>query len=197
MVAEKPKVAGSLAEKEIDKAAAQFDKFDENVKSLTLDRMNAEAKKPDTDPIAPIAQVDLQKNNDIYLKPRRSIGSREKFNERFRKEYEFMSEYVNFKAFNNEIVGEAIEFWTKPFPGMPAQEWVVPVSKPVWAPRFVAEKLKRSTYHRLVMDETKKVSDDGRVAEYGQMEVDTTIQRLDALPVSKQRSIFMGANSFT
>jgi hypothetical protein len=196
MSLEKPKVVGSLAEKELDKAATQFEKFDENIKSLTLDRMNAEAKPAEREKFAPIAQVDLAKSKDIYIKPRRSIGSIEKFNEKFRNDYNFQSEYVHFKAYNNEIVGEAIEFWTKPFPGMPAQEWVIPVNKPVWAPRFVAEKIKRSSYHRLVMDESKKVSDDGMTAQYGQMAVDTTIQRLDALPVSTQRSIFMGANSF-
>ncbi len=31
---------------------------------------------------------------------------------------------------------------------------------------------------------------------YGALTVDTTIQRLDATPVSKRRSVFMGANSF-
>ena len=31
---------------------------------------------------------------------------------------------------------------------------------------------------------------------YGSMAVDTTIQRLDALPVSTNKSIFMGASSF-
>lgn len=196
MVAEKPKVAGSLAEKELDKAATQFEKFDENIKSLTLDRMNAEAKPAEREKVAPIAQIDLAKSNDIYIKPRRSIGSREKFNEKFRNDYNFQSQYVKFKAYNNEIVGETIELWTKPFPGMPAQEWAIPVNKVVQAPRFVAEKIKRSSYHRLIMDESKKVSEDGLSAQYGQMAVDTTIQRLDALPVSTQRSIFMGANSF-
>jgi len=31
---------------------------------------------------------------------------------------------------------------------------------------------------------------------YGSMAVDTTIQRLDALPATKTKSIFMGAHSF-
>lgn len=199
MVAERPKAHSSLAEKELDKAEAQLDAQEEQIKSLTLDRMNEKAKKPDTDPNSQISQAELIKKNDIYLKPRRSIASREKFNEKFRSEYEFQSEYVNFEARNNEIIGESIELWTKPFPGMPAQEWVVPCNKAVWGPRFLAEKIKRSSYHRLIMEESGPVvGSDSRlgVTYQGQMIVDTTIQRLDALPVSSKRSIFMGVNSF-
>lgn len=196
---EKPKASSSLAEKELDKAEAQFNAQEEQIKSLTLDRMNEMAKKPDIDPNSQISQADLMKKNDVYLKPRRSIGSKEKFNEKFRADYNFQSEYVNFEARNNEIIGEAIEFWTKPFPGMPAQEWVVPCNKAVWAPRFVAEKIRKSSYHRLIMEESGPVvGQDSRLgATYqGQMIADTVIQRLDALPVSNRRSIFMGANRF-
>jgi hypothetical protein len=198
MSAEKPKVAGSLAEKELDKAEAQFNAQEEQIKSLTLDRMKETAKPANSDPNSQLVMKDSMKN-DTYLKPRRSIGSREKFNEKFRDEYNFLSEYVNFEARNNEIIGEAIEFWTKPFPGMPAQEWVVPCNKAVWAPRFVAEKIKKSSYHRLIMEESGPVvGQDPRLgAQYqGQMIADSVIQRLDALPVSNRKSIFMGANSF-
>ena len=161
--------------------------------------MKETAKQPDVDQNSQISQASLMKKNDTYLKPRRSIGSREKFNEKFRPEYNFQSEYVNFEARNNEIIGEAIEFWTKPFPGMPAQEWVVPCNKAVWAPRFVAEKIKRSSYHRLVMTENNGVTSTGlggNVEFQGQMVADTVVQRLDALPISNNRSIFMGATSF-
>ena len=194
---DKPKAHSSLAEKELDKAEAQFNAQEEQIKSLTLDRMNETAKKPDTDPNSQFVLKDGQKN-DSYLKPRRSIGSREKFNEKFRADYNFQSEYVNFEARNNEIAGEAIELWTKPFPGMPAQEWVVPVNKPIWAPRFLAEKIRKSSYHRLVMQADGPVTAVGSVGEsyQGQMVADQVIQRLDALPVSNKKSIFMGANNF-
>lgn len=197
-MAEKPKASSSLAEKELDKAEAQFNAQEEQIKSLTLDRMNEMAKKPDTDPNSQISQADLMKKNDVYLKPRRSIGSREKFNEKYREEYNFQSEYVNFEARNNEIVGEAIELWTKPFAGMPAQEWVVPCNKAVWGPRFLAEKLRKSSYHRLIMQEDGPAVGTGPKGEvyHGQMIADSVIQRLDALPVSNRRSVFMGANNF-
>lgn len=189
----KPKVSNSLAEQELDKAEAQFKEFDENVRSLTLDRMN-QAPKPDIEPQTKISQVDLAKAKDVYLKPDRSISSREKFNENYRKEYNFAKEYVNFIAENKEIIGETIEIWTKPFAGMPAEFWKVPTNKPVWGPRHLAEQIKRAHYHRLRMDNAI-VGTDGYGQWHGAMAVDSTVQRLDAIPVSGNRSIFMGASS--
>jgi len=191
---EKPNPKSSLAERELDKAEKQFKEFDDNVKSLTMDRMN-QAPKLDQEPIHKIAQSDIEKSKDIYLKPYRSIGSREKFNEDYRKDYEFAKEYVRFIAEHREIIGEDIDLWTKPFAGMPCEWWKVPVGKPVWGPRYLAERVKGCSYHRLTMQNT--VTDSSGMGQfYGSMAVDTTIQRLDALPVSNTKSIFMGASGF-
>jgi len=178
-------------EKELDKVQTQFETFDKQVKEMTLDAMN-KAPKLDVEPQTQMAQVDIAKSKDIYLKPHRTIGSKEKFNEKYREDYNFSTEYVNFIAENKEIIGEELDFWTKPFPGMAAQEWKVPVNKPVWAPRHVAEKIKRSRYHRLVMQQST-TGGDGMGQYYGTMAVDTTVQRLDALPVTSRKSIFMGS----
>jgi len=130
---DKPKPSSSLAEKELDKCEKEFQKFDENVRSLTLDRMN-QAPSEDTEPQSRMSQQERLNSKDIYLKPTRSISSREKFNEDYRKDYEFSTEYVQFEAENREIIGETIELWTKPFAGMPAQEWKVPVKKSMQDP---------------------------------------------------------------
>ena len=181
---------------ELDKAAAQFDAFDENIKSLTHDRL-AETKKEEAEPLAKFSQKELEKKRDIYLKPRRRIASAEKFNEKFRAAYEFDKEMVHFQAQNNEIIGESIEMWTKPYAGMPAEEWVVPVNKPVWGPRYLAEQIKRKCYHRLVTEDKGVIGSDGAGTYTGQIVADKTIARLDAFPVNTQRkSVFMGANSF-
>jgi len=79
---------------------------------------------------------------------------------------------------------------------MPAEFWKVPVNKPIWGPRHLAERIKGCRYHRLVMSETVSTGSDGVGQYYGAMAVDTTIQRLDALPVSSTKSVFMGAHSF-
>ncbi len=183
------------AEKEIIEAGKQFDAFDANVKELTMDRMNA-APREETEPQTQIAQVDRDKLKDTYLKPTKTIGCREKFNEKWRKEYEFDKEYVQFEAENKEIIGEAIELWTRPYPGMSAEFWKVPVNKPVWGPRYLAEQIKRASYHRLVMKENIVVGGDHAGQYFGSMAADTTVQRLDARPVSSRKSVFMGRQSF-
>lgn len=190
-MADKPKPTSSLAEKELDKAEAQFKEFDSSVRSLTLDRMNMAPKK-ESEAGHGLAQSQISNSSDVYLKPFRSISSRERFNEDYRKEYEYASEYVHFIAENKMIIGEIIEMWTKPFPGLPAQEWKIPVNKPVWAPRFVAEQIKRARYHILSMRDSVTTGADKMGQYYGSMAVDSTIQRLDAHPVNGTKSIFMG-----
>ena len=192
-MAEKPKV-NSDSQKELEKLEKKFDEFQDKVDELTLDRMN-QAPKLETEPQTQIAQKDLEKSKDVYLKPFRTISSSEKFNDKFRDDYNFKKEYVQFVAENKEVIGETIEMWTKPFPGMPAELWNVPVNKPVWAPRYVAEQIKGCTYHRLKM-ENNTIGQDGYAAYHGNMVVDNTIQRLDAVPFTKKKSIFMGAAGF-
>lgn len=190
---EKPKNITSNAAKELEKVEKQFDDFSDQVKNLTMDRMAA-APKQETEMQVPLSQKEIAKSADIYLKPAKAIGSREKFNERFREEYNFMKEFVHFIAENKECPGDLIESWTKPFPGVPAEFWNVPTNKPVWGPRYLAEQLKRKSYHRLVMNDTTQISSDRMGTYHGQIVADTTIQRLDARPVSTRKSIFMGAS---
>jgi hypothetical protein len=182
------------AETELDKAGKQFDAFEEQINDLTLDRMN-EAPKLDVEPQTKMSQVDIEKAKQTYLKPKRAIASREKFDEKWRKRYEFDKEYVQFIAENKEIIGESIDLWSKPYPGCPAEEWIVPTNKPVWAPRYVAEQIKKKSYHRLTMQD-RPVGADYAGQYTGQMVVDSTIQRLDAYPVSTRKSIFMGSTNF-
>jgi hypothetical protein len=191
----KPKVSSSLAQQELNKVEKQFEAFDENIKSLTLDRMN-KAPIEEADSQTKMSQRDISKTKDIYLKPSKSVNANgEKFNEKFRKDYNFSIEYVNFIAENKEIIGETIEIWTKPFAGMPAEFWQVPVNKPVWGPRHLAEQIKRCRHHRLTMQD-RPVQADGMGTYYGMMVVDNTVNRLDAHPVDNRKSIFTGSMSF-
>jgi len=193
-MAEKPKVSGS-AEKELDRVEKQFDEFNKNVQSLTMDRMN-EAPIQETAPQVERSQAELAKTKDIYLKPHRSISVRDKFNEDYRKAWEYDKEYVQFEAENIEIIGEDIDIWTKPYAGVSAEWWKVPVNKPVWGPRYLAEQIKRASYHRLKMEQSVITSSTSAGSFYGQMAVDTTVQRLNAKPVTQKRSVFMGARNF-
>jgi hypothetical protein len=192
----RPKTASSLAQQEMDKVESQFKEFDDQVQKMTVDNMN-KAPKPDVEPQTKMSSREIDKSQDMYLKPHRQVASAEKFNEAYREDYNYKTEYVKFIAENNEIKGETIELWTKPFPGMPCQFWKVPVNKPVWGPRHLAEQLTKCCYHRLVMQENTRVGADGHGTYYGQMAADTTIDRLVAKPVSTNKSIFMGANTFS
>ncbi len=193
-MAQKPNL-NSESEKELVKVEKQFETYKEAIDELTLDRMNM-APKHEIEPQDKLSQKDIERSREIYLKPFKTISGRDKFNEAFRKDYEYEKEYVQFIAQNNEIIGEAIELWTKPFSGIPAEYWKVPVNKPVFGPRYLAERIKGSTYHRLSMQQNSVTSSDGMGQYYGSMTVDTTIQRLDALPVSTKKSIFMSAAGF-
>lgn len=191
---QKPKNLNSSAERELDKVEKQFDQFDKDVKEMTMDRMNA-APKEEVEPETKMSQNEIAKSKDIYLKPSNIIGARDKFNEKYRDEYNFAKEFVQFIAEHREL-GETIEIWTRPFAGMPAEFWKVPVNTPVWGPRYLAEQIKRKFYHRLVMKENVVTEHTGMGAMYGKMAADTTIQRLDANPVTKNKSIFMGKDKF-
>lgn len=190
----KPKVSSQSAQNELDKAEKQFDKFKEEIKDLTLDRAN-EAPKHEYEQQTRLSSREIAKTNYVFLKPKRSISSKEKFNEAHRADYNFMAERVSFIAENNEIIGETIDLWTKPFPGMPAEQWEIPTNKAVNGPRYLAERLKGCTYHRLVMQD-KPMGGDHAGTYIGTMIADTTKQRLDAHPVGDKKSIFMGASGF-
>jgi hypothetical protein len=192
---DKPKPQNSAAEKEMIKIEKQLDTFNDEIQAMTLDRMN-KAPKKDMEEQTKLSQQDLSKSKEIYLKPIKTIACREKFNEDYREAYNFDKEYVHFIAENKEIIGEELDFWTRPYAGMPAEEWKVPVNKPLWAPRYVAEQIKRCYYHRLVMHQHISTGGDQNGQYYGSMAVDTTLQRLDALPVSSNKSVFMGAKNF-
>lgn len=190
-----PKV-NSAGEKELIKVQKQFEDFDDQVQSLTLDRMN-QAPKLDVEQQTKLSQKEISESKDIYIKPFKTVGCQEKFNEKFRDEYNFQKEYVYITAENHECIGETLDFWTKPFPGVPAMEWKVPCNKPVWVPRYVAERIKGCSYHVLSMNEDQSTDSDSLGTYKGRIVVDNIKQRLDAVPASKRRSIFMGANSFS
>lgn len=202
MTEEKRPRVNSAGQRELDKAQEQFDNFDSQVKEMTLDRMN-KAPIKESEQQVKYSQSELERLKEIYLKPKRSFppgvnpktGEREKFNEKFREEYEFQKQYVRFIAQNNEIIGETIEFCLKKFPGTNCEEWAVPVNKPVWAPRMVAERIKSCKHHKLIMQD-KVTGSDHNAQYYGTMAVETTVQRLDAFPATERKSVFTGAVNF-
>lgn len=178
----KPKVTTSAGEKEVEKLGQQFDNFEAQVKSLTVDEMN-KAPIQEFEPQTKMSNREANNYDAKYIKPVKNVNCREKFNETYRSEWEHRKQYVRCIVENNEIRGDLVELWSKPYAGVDCEFWQVPPNKPVCIPRHLAEQIARKKYHRLVMDETKQASSDGMGTYYGQMAVSHTIQRLDARPV--------------
>jgi hypothetical protein len=176
----KPKV-DSFGQRELDRAEEKFEQFQENIKEVGKEVLNT---APETaEPQTKISLKEIKEAKDLYVEPKRRQICKEPFNEKFRAQYEKAKEYVRFIAENNEIVGESIQLWTRPFPGVPAEEWEVPVNKPVWGPRYLAEQIARKFYHRLVMEDTPTQESNG-IRYYGTMVIKNTIHRLNAHPAS-------------
>lgn len=173
----KPKV-NSSGQQELDKMNDKFEAFQEEVSAVDF---NAGLSLPvkQQEPQTKMSTREINNATEIRLKPKRSIGSPQKFNENFRSEWEFQKQYVRFIAEHKELIGEWIkDIWTRPFGGVPAEVWDVPTNKPVWGPRYLAEQIKRKSYTRLKMDESAKTSDDSTTSFYGQLAHDTRVERL-------------------
>lgn len=180
---------------DLDATKRQFEEAEKNIKEMTLDKMN-EAPVQELEPQTKLSTREINKSNEIYLKPERIIPRRDKFNEKFRNHYNYDKELVPFIAEHREIIGEDIELWTGKYGGIPLEFWRVPTNKVVWGPRYLAERIKECKYHRLTMKQNV-VTESGSYGQmYGSLAVETTIQRLDAIPANKRTSIFMGASGF-
>jgi hypothetical protein len=181
MTTERPKV-NAKGQQELDKAQEHFDQFDAQVKALTLDERN-KAPIADFEPQTKMSNREIAASAVQYIKPARSIGSREKFNEAYRQDYERAKTYVKCIVENNEIKGERVDLWTKPFPGMPAELWELPTNKPIAVPSYVAERCANCTYHVLVTEEKSITEVNSFGSMYGAMVVKETRHRIDARPV--------------
>lgn len=191
-MSERPKV-NSASQKELDKVENQLNEFNDGVKALVEARSPATPSE-ETERQTKLSENDIRNAKDIYLKPNKAIPDGQKFNEKFRKDWEFQKEYVQFIAEHKELIGENIEMWTHPFGGVGAEFWLVPTNKPVWGPRYLAEQIQRKSYHRLIM-ENNTSERTGMGTFYGTLAADSKIQRLDAYPVHSRKSIF-GARGF-
>jgi len=159
----------------------------------TMDSMTGAPRK-ESEPQYKIAQQDIN-DSSMYLKPVKMHASREPFNEKFRDSYEFDKKYVQMIAQHNECKGDSIDMWCKPYPGVPATEWIVPVGVPVYVPRFVAEQIKRKFYHTLKM-ETKPIGDTQHGTYYGAITVKETVNRIDCQPCTNRKSLFFSEEDF-
>lgn len=179
---ERPRV-NSEGQKELDKAQAQFDQFDAKLKSLNpFDR----SKDNEHDAQVKLSTKEGQLADAPYIKPVRSVATKEPFNEKYRKAWEYGWQYVKCVVENNEIKGEGVEVWTKKFAGDPAHFWKVPCNKPIYIPRLLAKQLSECKYVRYVAQDPRLTGGaDGVTGGYFSDIVAETVQhRIDARAVS-------------
>lgn len=188
----RPKV-NSEGKKELDKVENQINKFSDSVSSAREGKGSLVMRE--TEPQTKMSQSEMNNAQVMYLKPKRNFPSRERFNEKFRDEFNRQSEYVEFVAENHEVKGESIDFCIKKFPGMPVEEWVVPVNKAVSAPRYVKERIEECGYTVFTTTDRQTASEGG-VMYYGQMVAEERKSRLSAREITRRPRIFMGNHAF-
>src|SRR5579872_3866462 len=139
------------AQRELDRVDAEIQSVPQQMQGIDVNKINNAQSQ--SDPQTKMSNREMNKSDAIYLKPTRSFACRAKFNEDFRKDYEYDRQYVKFIAENNEVIGETIPLWTKKYAGQPYEEWSVPCNKVVCGPRYLAERIANCKYRRLVMKE--------------------------------------------
>ena len=182
-------------EKMVQTMSAKLEEYERQLAELNLDSAYR-LKTQEVEPQTKLSQK--QKENVLTLKPSMSLMAvGQKFNEDFRKEYEERKKYTKFIAEHRECPGDTIEFWTRPYGGLPAEFWKVPTNRVVEAPRYVAEELSDRSYVSYRMDgddtsERNRVGTDGFGVQYGQMVATHKTERVTAYPAQEKKTLFMG-----
>lgn len=171
----RPRV-NSEGQKELDKAIENIDRLSETV--TNFDPFSTNAPKLEQEEQTKLSNREVKNADAPYIKPLRSINSKEKFDEKYRKDWEKAWEYIKCVVENHEVVGEAVELWTKRFAGDPAHFWKIPVNKPVYIPRLLAEQLSKCNYHRLRMEDSTITSSDGMATYHGSIVADHKKDRI-------------------
>lgn len=185
----KPHV-NSEGNKELERLQTQFEEYKKQVDTLVNEKNIQSAANPHE-----ISQKTIEKSQDIYLKPTKMIMSREKFNEKFREQYNHDKEYVHYTVEHHECRGETVEMWTKSYPGQPAEFWEIPTGKPVWIPRYVANKLEFGCSYRRLKTEDRPVGNDQMGSQYyGTLVKASDEYRISAHPVNTRKNFRMTHN---
>jgi hypothetical protein len=189
----KPRV-NTEGQRELEKVEDQIKTFSESM--VTAGEERASLPVREMEPQTKLSQSEINKSNILYLKPKRTFPSREKFNEKYRADFNYQSEYVDFIAENHEVKGESIDFCVKKFPGQPIEEWVVPVNKEVSAPRYVKERIQECGY-TIFTTADNTVASEGGVKYYGQIVAEERRARLSAREISRVSRISMSTKIFS
>lgn len=205
----RPKV-NSKAQIDLDKAKENIDGFGAKLEEhhdkfmqTKHDMTDSSSGKVVSEPQHRLSQNEISGMSKIYLKPYKISPCRDKFNEKFRSQWEFAKEIVCFIAQHNELRGEEIDLVTRPYGGVDAMHWKVPTNKPVYGPRYLAEQIKRKSYIRYVAQNPNQARNSQENIPVGHMGVDYTdmigaevVNRMDAFPVTNAKSVFLSEKPY-
>jgi len=170
------------AQKSLSQAQEQFNSFSEQVNAVASHDVNSSVPVQQTAPQTEMSKKEIKQYDAPYIKPVRSIQGKDKFNETYRADHTRGWEYVKCIVENKEVIGEEVECWTKAFAGDPAHFWKVPVNKPIYIPRLLAEQLNRCRYHRIRMEDKTPTTVEGNMQFYGAISIDHQIERIACRP---------------
>jgi hypothetical protein len=160
---EKPEQIDPVTQKGVDK----LEKTTAQMQTMTKDAVEKQAPEiVDIDPQIRWSKAEIAEYDAPIIRPSRSFAPRSRSEPKEAKERARGWELVKCVVENNEVIGEAPEFWLDKFKGDPTYFWQIPANVPVYIPRFVAEHLSTRKYHVFKMrDESsmRSVGDSGMI----------------------------------
>lgn len=113
--------------------------------ALTTDKINELAPKPVEQEVKLTMKQKAEAEGAIYIEPRRKLQSLGKLPEKWETMHKHDWEYVC-GTFQPENIGgrantENFTFWFRKWPGDPDCMWEIPVNRPVYVPRMIAQHL--------------------------------------------------------
>lgn len=173
---------------QLDKVTAKglenVEKLSEQMSSLTQEEIK-KAPMANEEPVMLLSKEEIAAYDAPVIQPSRSFPTKSKPNPKEAKERRRGWEYVKCIAENLEIINEKIEFWHNKFLGDPCYFWEVPVNKPIYLPRFIAEHLSTRHYHRFTMADRsgREFTEPGATAGDERLVVKETRHRLNCRSV--------------
>ncbi|HEX5553450.1 MAG TPA: hypothetical protein VFX43_09400 [Chitinophagaceae bacterium] len=136
--------------KELESAAIAATKMQEQMSALTQDAMQS-APLHEVEAQTKMTKKQVEEYDAPVIRATKSMPSTGKALPQEAQAREDGWKYIKCIAENNEVVGEMIEFWYKKFSGDPIYFWQVPVNKPIYLPKHVAQHISDRKYHVMKM----------------------------------------------
>lgn len=143
----RPRTSHGSTERELDRVEEQISSYEEKINSLEPASLTTD-KPIETAPQTQISKKQIEMTDAPWIRPSKTFSSRAKPLPQLEADRKRAWEYVKVIAENKEIQGEMIEFWLLKFPGDSHCYWQVPVNRPIYVPRMVAEHLASRNYTR-------------------------------------------------